>query len=512
VRTIVVGAGAAGLTSAIEAAELGEVVLVAPDSRLGRDEPFEGASGGTAATGWAQGGIAAAVAPGDSPRAHADDTIVAGAGLSDPEAVRILTQEAPAAIRFLGRIGMKFDDNGVPTLEGGHGARRVLHAGGDATGSALLSVLRGAARATDAIVPVEARVDGLLADDGRVRGIRAGGAEIEADRVILATGGACGIFGRRSGPEPTVGSGIALAWSAGAALVDLEFIQFHPTALDVPGHPAHLFTEALRGEGAVLVDGDGRRFMVDVDPRAELAPRDIVARAIAAVRAGTAGGVYLDATRVERVRERFPTAAARAASAGLDVGRDPIPVAPAAHYFTGGVLTDAWGRSTIPGLLACGEVACTGAHGANRLASNSLLEAIVFGRRAGRAEDGTASVAAAKAPLGCQQPAGALSIAEVRSLADRYLGVTRTGAELETIADALRVAPDSGGDGTASLVAWLVATAALRREESRGGHFRADIPEPRPAWRFRQVLRPKGWSSLEPAAGPGALERSPLRV
>ena len=292
---------------------------------------------------------------------------------------------------------------------------------------------------------------------------------------------------------------MALAWGAGAALADLEFVQFHQTALDVPGHPARLLTEALRGEGALLLDSNGVRFMPRFDPSAELAPRDVVARAIARVREETGSPVFLDATGIARVAERFPTAARSCAEVGLDIARDRIPVAPAAHYFTGGVLTDVWGRTTIPGLSACGEVACTGVHGANRLASNSLLEALVFGRRAGLDDGGEGPRLQWMEPL-AQPPAGAVAIDEVRSLADRFLGVIRTGPELEAVGPKLQGSDDPSGDGAATLIALLLAEAALRREESRGGHYRSDFPEARPEWRLRQAVSIHGWAKL-PVSG-----------
>jgi L-aspartate oxidase len=483
VRTVVVGAGAAGLWAALHAADRGPVTIVAPD-------PSAGSS-----TALAQGGIAAAVAEGDRPESHAADTIAAGAGLCDPEVVRILTAEAPAAIAELRAFGMTFDAGGAPTLEGGHTARRVLHAGGDATGWYLLRTLLGAVRADDRIEWTPARVAALVSSGERATGIRTtGGEELEADRVILATGGATGIFGRRTGPDRATGQGMALAWDAGAALADLEFVQFHPTALDVPGHPARLLTEALRGEGAVLLDADGERFMPRVDPRAELAPRDVVARAIASVRDATGRPVLLDARAISDVRSRFPTVAASCREAGLDLARDLIPVAPAAHYFTGGVLTDAWARTTVPGLVACGEVACTGVHGANRLASNSLLEALVFGRRAALAEEGPGPAPTPLAPLD-PLPEGSLPLEEIRTLTDHSLGVSRNGPELEAVCGKLGAASQPDGDRPALLVATLLARAALRREESRGGHYRTDFAETRPKWQVHQIVSPSGWAS-----------------
>jgi L-aspartate oxidase len=480
-RTLVVGAGAAGLWCALHAAERGPVRIVAPDPS-------------SSSTSLAQGGIAAAVGVGDEPAAHAADTLVSGAGLCDAEAVGILTAEAPNAISELIARGMAFDSGGAPTLEGGHSARRVLHSGGDATGRAILLTLLASVAADERIERIDARAAALVTEDGRTVGVRTHqGSELEADRVVLASGGATGIFGRRTGPDRALGEGMALAWDSGAALADLEFVQFHPTALDVPGRPARLLTEALRGEGATLVDSEGRRFMESFDERAELAPRDIVARAIAAVREETGASVFLDATGIDGVTKRFPTATASCAEAGLDIASERIPVAPAAHYFTGGVVTDLWGHSTLPGLFACGEVACTGVHGANRLASNSLLEALVFGRRAALAEDGPSLTVRPTDSLG-SEPRSALSLDDVRSLADRFLGVIRTGPELAALASKL----SDGGDErpAATLIAGLLAQAALRRTESRGGHYRRDFPEPRAEWRVRQAVSKEGWARL----------------
>lgn len=480
------GRGAAGLFCALHAAERGPVTIVAPSAPLG------------SATAWAQGGIAAALAPGDSPELHASDTIAAGAGLCDPAAVDILAHEAPETVRELQRMGMEFDAGGSPGLEGGHSARRVLHAGGDASGALLHRFLGRRVVRDTRVRRVDALAREILMRDGRAAGVALeDGSGIEGDRVVLATGGACGIFGRRTGPDTSLGDGVALAWEAGAAVADLEFVQFHPTALDVPGHAA-LLTEALRGEGALLLDADGARFMPRFHELAELAPRDVVARAVIRVREETGRPVYLDARVVPDVTVRFPVAAESCRRAGLDISREPVPVAPAAHYFVGGVLTDAWGRTSIPGLLACGEVASTGVHGANRLASNSLAEALVFGRRAALAADEPWGLQPAGDPIpnGSEPPLRGLPLAEVRTLCDRFLGVRRRGDELSEVAASFSRSDAEDGSHVATLVAWLVALSALRRLESRGGHFREDFPEPDPAWRLRQVVDREGWRTL----------------
>lgn len=497
-RTVVVGAGAAGLWCALHAAGNGEVVVVAPGAAE------------LAATAWAQGGVAAVTEPGDHPDLHAADTLAAGAGLCDPLAVRALVEEAPGAVRALREMGMVFDEGERPALEGGHSARRVLHAQGDASGRALHRFLASGVAEDRRIQRIGDRVVAVVTDGGVAQGVVLGdGRAIDADRVVLATGGTCGIFGRRTGPDTSIGEGLVLAWEAGAALADLEFVQFHPTALDVAGHPARLLTEALRGEGGVLVDATGHRFMTRFHRLGELAPRDVVARALVRVREETGAPVYLDARAVRNVAERFPTAAEQCREVGLDLARAPVPVAPAAHYTMGGVLTDVWGKTSVRGLSAAGEVACTGVHGANRLASNSLAEALVFGARAARADHALPALLAmppAERDATWQEPIGGLPLGEVRRLADQTLGVRRIGPELEAVFDRLASAEHAEGDRVATIVASLMTAAALRREESRGGHFRVDFPRDRPRWRTRQAVDLDGWWKI-PVPDPHAIEK-----
>jgi len=482
-RTVVIGAGAAGLWCALHASERGAVTVIAP-----------GAAELTA-TAWAQGGVAAVAAEDDSPEQHAADTIAAGAGICDPSAVDVLVHEAPQAVAELRAMGMRFDESDS-ALEGGHSRRRVHHAGGDRSGRALHRFLAETVEQHTGIVRVDARAVALETRDGAAGGVRVeGGAVVSADRVVLATGGACGIFGRRTGPDTSVGEGMALAWHAGAALADIEFVQFHPTALDVPGRPARLLTEALRGEGAVLRDTGGERFMDRFHPLGDLAPRDVVARASLQVREETGAPVYLDATAVPDVARRFPTADEQCHEVGFDIATQPVPVAPAAHYSMGGVLTDLEGRTSVPALFAAGEVASTGVHGANRLASNSLAEALVFGKRAAIASDGVLRTPEPVDALDAE-PTGAMALPAIRERADRFLGVRRDGPELDKLAAELASAADAGGGRAATLIAWLMAQAASRRTESRGGHFRVDHPEPDPAWAVRQVVDHRGWSTL----------------
>ncbi|MGO2745767.1 L-aspartate oxidase [Microbacterium sp.] len=376
---VVVGSGIAGLTTALHAVDAGHRTTLVTKDALG---------GGCTAL--AQGGVAGVYGPGDSPELHAADTHTAGAGLSDAAAVDVLVHEGSARIAELIARGVAFDRDSDGTLllgrEAAHTHARIVHAGGDATGAAISNALVARVRAANIEVVEHALLVDLLAADGTVYGIRMlrddAHVDIHADAVILATGGAGQLFAHTTNPLAATGDGIAVALRAGAEVTDLEFVQFHPTVLDA-GAP-FLISEAVRGEGAALVDDEGRRFVFDAHPDGELAPRDVVARAVARQASLQGASVRLDATMIgaARLAERFPTIDRVTRERGFDWAREPIPVTPAAHYLMGGIVTDLDGRTSVPGLLAAGEVARTGVHGANRLASNSLLEAAVFGARA----------------------------------------------------------------------------------------------------------------------------------
>jgi L-aspartate oxidase len=451
------------------------------------------------ASAWAQGGIAVALGPGDSPGQHAADTLAASDGLADPEAVRILTNEGPDRIYELLELGAVFDRGADGrlglALEAAHTRPRIIHSGGDRTGAALISCLAQVVRQHPEVELLEyTEVTSLAVRRGKVTGVTllsAGGKSLSlaASAVVLATGGVGQLYAVTTNPKVATADGWALAHHIGAQLRDIEFLQFHPTALKLSGvNPAPLISEAVRGAGAVLVDQAGRRFALDLDSRGELAPRDIVARAVAA--ADAAGGAWLDARTIGDFAARFPGITAMLARHGLDPARDLLPVAPALHYAMGGIQTDLEGRTTKPGLWAVGEVARTGVHGANRLASNSLLEGLVFADRAGRSLAGTLRSKVAVVPPSASPAspddedadAGCERIREdMRTIMTANVGVTRSEAsllhaerELERLAG---LAPRTAWrTHNQLLVASLITKAARGRRESRGGHRRTDYP------------------------------------
>ncbi len=499
-RVVVVGTGIAGLITAYRASREHEVILVTKDELAESN------------TKYAQGGIAAALFPDDSVESHVADTLRAGAGLCDPVAVEVLCAEGPVRVRDLIALGVEFDRiNGELARghEAAHSARRVIHAGGDATGLAIEVALLRAVRTLAVEVHEHTFMRDLVIADGRVAGIEAIGPDgsprtIGADLVVLASGGAGQLYSHTTNPTVTTGDGVAAAWRAGAVLADVEFYQFHPTSLAVPGNP--LVSEAVRGEGAVLLDDDGRRFMFDVHPDGELAPRDVVARGIAAAMARQGGRpVLLDATALGRefLAERFPGITRVCEQNGYDWAVQPVPVTPAAHYWMGGIRTDIEGRTSIPGLYAVGEAACTGVHGANRLASNSLLESLVFAWRCADALGTDAAAPDAGRPTVLAEvaavPAGEKSVEreQLQRLMWSLVGLERSLEGLRQAASELAQWTADGDTAEAGEnrnlldLARIVVESAIRREESRGAHDRTDFPETSEAFAFSlEVFQP----------------------
>ena len=534
---VVIGSGIAGLVAALRARTSGRVLLV---TKALMDD---------GSTRWAQGGIAAAMHPGDSPEDHLNDTLTAGVGVCDPEAVRVLVTEGPRAVRGLVELGTDFDRDGeghlALTREGGHHHRRIAHAGGDATGAEISRALLTATKDAGIEVVEHALALDLIVADGRVRGVtlhvmgegqRDGVGAVRARAVVLATGGLGQVFQATTNPEVSTGDGLALALRAGAEVADVEFVQFHPTVMwvgpDARGRQP-LISEAVRGEGAFLVDGAGERFMTGRHPLADLAPRDVVAKEIMKrMRETGEPCVYLDGRNLgPRIwAHRFPTIMAACERHGIDPVTEPIPVLPAAHYASGGVRTDLWGRTSVPGLYACGEVACTGVHGANRLASNSLLEGLVFAERISQAlpTDLNADLNTdldTGEPHEHQQPReqreqhelheprelyelrelhaapGTKLLdpsirAEVQQIMTEGSGVLRDGPGLERATEALAALSERTTDQPRTeaweatnlhTVATLIVTAARRREETRGSHWRADFAEASADWRGHLV-------------------------
>ena len=493
-RILVVGSGVAGLHTAWRASEQADVLLLTKRSLF------------DSATAYAQGGIAAALGAGDSPELHRQDTLAAGAALCDAAAVEVLVEEGPARVRELQTAGARFDLDPAGHLklgrEAAHSKNRIVHAHGDQTGAEVARTLIERVHASDRVGVIEkARVLDLLVERAQCVGVRASIAgravEIIADVTVLATGGCGQVYRYTTNPVVATGDGFAIAHRAGARLADMEFVQFHPTALDTPENPLQLISEAVRGEGAILLNAAGERFMVKRHRLAELAPRDVVARAI--FREQRHGQVHLDARKLGGgFAKRFPGIFAICQARGIDPRRDLIPVTPAAHYMMGGIVTDLCGRSTLKRLYGVGEVARTGVHGANRLASNSLLEGLVFAERVAR-DVTTIQPLRAEPPVGnwevpllTDRGAAQVSADAVRALMWQYAGIARTAKGLRTaramLADIEKRLP-VGATEEQNLVqtARLIVEAAMQRKESRGGHYRTDFPKPQRSWQGRHI-------------------------
>ncbi|MEJ7771570.1 MAG: L-aspartate oxidase [Geodermatophilaceae bacterium] len=516
----VVGSGVAGLRTALHARSYGlSVILV---TKVNIDD---------GSTRWAQGGIAAVLDPTDTPAAHAADTHAAGVGLCDPVAVDVLVNEGPGRLRELIELGAAFDrtpDGKLAlTREGGHHARRIVHAGGDATGAEVQRALHAAIVGDAGIDLIEHAMvlDLLLAADGRAAGVSLhvlgegstdGVGAVLARAVVLATGGMGQIYAATTNPSVSTGDGVALGLRAGAVAADLEFVQFHPTSLYLGPQATGqqpLISEAMRGEGAFLIDGGGQRFMTGIHPLADLAPRDVVAKAITRVMLREASDhVRLDATGIADLDARFPSIIASCRAAGIEPRSEPIPVRPAAHYASGGLRTDVWGATSVPGLFACGEVACTGVHGANRLASNSLLEGLVFAARIGAALGKDLSPQAD--PVPAQAPYGALDPAirsELTAAMSTHVAALRSGDGLakagETLRDlSIRAVQEPGPAAwevtDLLMVASALTAAATQRTETRGCHWRADHPDADASWLGRIDVTLDADGTLQTAFNP----------
>ncbi len=503
VSVLVIGGGAAGLAAALQAAQYVDVIMLTRTPL-----PVSNSS-------WAQGGIAAALSENDSPQSHIRDTVTAGAGLSDLASVTTLAWEAPVLMYEMANLGVPFDreqTNFVLGLEGGHSHRRIVHVG-DATGRALTNALIRQAREHTRIRILEGyQVVDLLGKPGRCTGVLALDDHgvwhrFDAYATILATGGIGALYSLTSNQSFALGEGIAMAYRAGAEVADMEFVQFHPTVFRSHNGEGFLISEATRGEGGRLLTADGWHFMPDLDPRAELAPRDVVTRGIyMAMQRSGADHVLLDLTHLTSafLEQRFPTITARCRTEGIDPANTPIPVAPAAHYLMGGIRTDLHGATSLGGLYAAGECACTGAHGANRLASNSLLECLVFGRRTGvaaAADSAYPALRTAPTPYTLAQPTSDasqhLTLPDLQNLMRLYLGPARDATDLRELLQRLDTFPFQTNAATptaitltnAALIARLSATSALLRNESRGAHFRSDYPHSAEEWRVHSLLK-----------------------